>query len=319
MKLREFRPSDVDDVQREMQLNFGEELALQGWDPDHFRGMIERAFGFPVGWLLAVLGAVGRAPAHLLVAEEQGHVVATTFVFFQKTHGYIAVVMTDPAFRGKGIASALLQRAEEIIRRRHRRWAVLDVLTNNTVAKRLYDQRGYRPVRLQHWLVRAISSGEEAPRNGAAILRPMEKKDLRPLLELYRAQIPPEAREILAPEKSWLDPPPYLQAMMEATSAAWCTGPRRAPSTYVRATFTTPKEAGNLGAPLLDPRSTAEERALLLPTALHWLASLGATKVVTQVPSYHPDVLELLRRSGFQEKLTMETRVLALDGPLNRR
>lgn len=312
MIIRELRRSDAARISHEMEINFGQELSLQGWDPAHFQQVIDRSFGFPAGWVLALLRALRRPPVHLFVAEEGGQVVATTFLFFQRTHGYVAAVMTDPGFRGRGIASELLRRAEEACRRRGRRWVALDVLTQNEPARTLYLKRGYRPLRLQHWLTRSLAQRAEAFRPAGPEVRPMEKEDLRPLLDLYARQQPDPVREILAPEKALLSPPRYLQTVMSATTAAWCTGAVGDPSAYFRATFTTPKQAGNLGAPLFAPRATAVERAELLETALGWLAASGARDVVCEVPEYSSAGLAMLREAGFEERWTMETLTLDL-------
>ena len=310
MILRELRRGDAPEVSREMQLNFGQELSVQGWDASHFQEVVDRSFRFPAGWVLALLRVLGRPPVHLYVAEDGGKIVGTTFLFFQRTHGYIAAVMTDPAFRGRGIASKLLERAEGACRRRKRRWAVLDVLSHNDVALRLYLKRGYRPLRVQHWVSRTLDP-PPAPPAATGSVRPMVDSDLDPLLEMYTAQQPPEVRSILVVERSWISPPHYLQSVMVSTAGAWCTGPPGAPTGYVRANFTTPQEAGHLSAPLLAPTSTAEERNGLLHSALGWLRASGAREVVCEVPAYATEALRSLLDAGFTERWTMDT--LALD------
>lgn len=312
MNVREMRRSDTPQVAEEMRINFGEELALKGWDPEHFTRIVDRSFGFPAGTLLFLLRLVRRSPVHLFVAEEGGKVVGTTFLFLQKSHGYVGAVMTDPAFRGRGFASTLLQRSEDACRRRRRTWVVLDVLQGNTGARNLYLQRGYRPLRVQHWLVRPLGQGREAFRASAPGIRPMEKKDLGPLLELYAQQQPPEVRRVLAPERSHIAPPQYLQSMMSASSAAWCTGPVGAPTGYLRATFTTPKQAGNISAPLLGAHLPPSERVALLEAGLSWLAAQGAPRVVTEVPDYAREALALLHEAGFEERWAMDTLLLTL-------
>lgn len=318
MIVREMRRGDADQVAHEMQLNFGEELALKGWDPDHFTNIVNRSFEFPAGTILVLLRAFHRSPVHLLVGEEGGRVVATTFLFFQKSHGYIAAVQTDPAFRGKGFANALLDQAEASCRKRARRWVVLDVLSDNTTARRIYERRGYRPIRVQHWLFRELGQPKEAFGSAGPGVRPMEKGDLNALLDLYQGQQPPDVRKVLAPERAHVSPPHYLQNMMSAISMAWCTGPPGAPTAYLRATFTTPKQAGNLSAPLLSPRCAPVERAELLEAGLAWLAANGARRVVTEVPGYAQDALTLLREAGFESRFTMDTMLLTLDASSSR-
>lgn len=316
--VREMRRSDAEQVSHEMEVNFHEELELKGWDPTHFAEVVDRSFRFPAGTLLLLLRAFRRSPVHLFVAEEGGKVIATTFVFFQRTHGYIAAVMTDPAHRGKGVASSLLSRSEEACRRRRKPWAVLDVLCTNDPARELYLHRGYRPLRRQRWLYRAMGQGREAFRRSGPSVRPMEKPDLTALIDLYTRQQPPAVREVLPPERAHLAPPQYLQSMMSATSAAWCTGPVGAPTGYLRATFTTPKQAGNLSAPLISRTAGPAERAELLEAGLAWLAASGASRVVTEVPDYYVDALALLREMGFEERWAMDTMVLSVPSSRGR-
>ena len=56
---------------------------------------------------------------------------------------YISCIATDPANRGKGIASSLIRFAKEEARGRK---LVLDVLEENTNAVRLYEKLGFRRV-----------------------------------------------------------------------------------------------------------------------------------------------------------------------------
>lgn len=313
MILREMRRADGPELLDQLRKNFGDEFEITGKDPAHFLEVIDRATSFPYGWLWRLLRLLGVSPAHMYIGEEQGHIVGATFVTIFRTHGYLSMVMTDPAHRNQGIARQVLDRAEGTVRRRHRAWAVLDVRANNDPALRIYNARGYRPLRTQYWLFRPLDAPREAFRNAPQV-RPMTKPDLPRLLSLYSEQQPDAVRKILAPERSHLSPAEQFQRVLAAQSASWCIGPVGAPTGFLRATFTTAKEAGNLSLPLLDPASSSVERSALLETALAWLAGLGVRRVLVEVPAYATDALTLLKEAGFT--VTQEITTMAL--PLTR-
>jgi ribosomal protein S18 acetylase RimI-like enzyme len=91
----------------------------------------------------------------LLVAREEGIV---GFVMFElqtgiyqhsTTRGVIQNIYVEPASRDEGIGSALLDAAEEALRERGAEVLSLEVLARNQNARRLYENRGYEPHRIE--------------------------------------------------------------------------------------------------------------------------------------------------------------------------
>ncbi len=308
MMLREFRPSDGPDVLRELSLNFARENDLTGMDAAHFLRVVEKAYHGAIGTLLRLSRLFGVPPVLFLVAEEDHRLVGTTFVSFQKGHGYLAMVMTDPNYRRRGVASSLLDRAELACRRRRRRYSILDVMEDNAEAQRLYRERGYEPLRRLEGWVRALPSGDPKPPR-TDLVRPTRPSDVPFLVEAHRERMPPRVREILTGGVSALLPPRWLDRVLLSESTAWCTGPVGRPTAYARATFTTSQEPGILSLPFLAEGATAEEREGILLTALGWLSEHGADRAAATCPEHESRTRTLLEEQGFSLRWRTETMV----------
>ncbi len=71
--------------------------------------------------------------------------------------GLIENVYVEPAFRGEGVGSALLDAAEELLHSAGVDVIAIEALADNEAAQRLYHSHGYSPHRLE--LEKRISSG----------------------------------------------------------------------------------------------------------------------------------------------------------------
>jgi len=314
MMIREFRPSDGPAVLHELSLNFARENALTGMDATHFLQVVEKTYHGAIGLLLRLSRLFGVPPVLFLVAEEDRRLVGTTFVSFQGGHAYLAMVMTDPAYRRRGVASALLDRAELAGRRRRRRFSVLDVMEDNSEAQRLYQERGYVTIRRMEGWMRALPAPSPGlPRPG--LVRPTGNVDVPFLVEAYRQRMPPRVREVLPAGVSSLLPPRWLDRVLLSESAAWCVGPHRRPTGYARATFTTSQEPGILSLPFLGEEASQEESDGLLSVALDWLSRRGADRVAATVPDYDPRPRRLLEEHGFSLRWRTDTLVKDLRRP----
>lgn len=89
----------------------------------------------------------------LLVAEVEGRVVGQIFLQFNYVRidlddgfrsGYFHAFRVRPEFRNEGIGTALLERAEQVLRDRGLERAVVAVNKENDGALRLYERRGYQ-------------------------------------------------------------------------------------------------------------------------------------------------------------------------------
>ncbi|EFW93081.1 GCN5-related N-acetyltransferase [Haladaptatus paucihalophilus DX253] len=105
----------------------------------------------------AVRDAVARHVIEndLLVARDEGIV---GFVMFEletglyrhsTARGIVQNIYVEPASRNEGVGSALLAAAEEKLRERGAEVLALEVLARNENARRLYENRGYEPHRIE--------------------------------------------------------------------------------------------------------------------------------------------------------------------------
>lgn len=308
MMLREFRPSDGPEVVRELSLNFAQENALTGMDASHFLRVVEKAYHGALGTLLRLSRLFGVPPVLFLVAEEDHRLVGTTFVSFQGGLGYLAMVMTDPDHRRRGVASALLDRAELACLRRRRRYSVLDVMEDNLAAQRLYRGRGYERLRrVEGWVHPLPATSLRPPPPGR--VRATLPSDVPFLVEAHREGMPPRVREVLPAGVSSLLPRRYLDRVLLSESSAWCTGPPGRPTAYARGTFTTPREPGLLSLPYVAEGIAPEESEGLLSVALDWLSQRGADRAAVTVPEYERRTSALLERHGFSLRWRTDTLV----------
>ncbi|MEA3335184.1 MAG: GNAT family N-acetyltransferase [Chloroflexota bacterium] len=160
----------------------GAQLAVEGQVP--FRGLrplnprrdlgqvadlIEEAFGGELepGGIIALrdlralaragplIGLMARSDPYLedvlggFVWIEENRVVGNVTV--QRTDSYgkrwqIANVAVMEAYRGRGIGRILVEAGLDRIAQRHGKWAVLQVRTNNAIARGLYEDLGFEPL-----------------------------------------------------------------------------------------------------------------------------------------------------------------------------
>jgi GNAT superfamily N-acetyltransferase len=86
----------------------------------------------------------------VFVAEIDGaitgfiHVRSLEDYYRRRKHGHVADIVVADSHEGQGIATALLQRAEEWSRAQGYDWMTLGVFEQNTRAERLYQRLGYR-------------------------------------------------------------------------------------------------------------------------------------------------------------------------------
>jgi ribosomal protein S18 acetylase RimI-like enzyme len=84
----------------------------------------------------------GYALAHVMPAEATW--LADTWVTGTRI-GEVESLAVAPAYRNRGIGSALLEQLERVLAQHQIHDLVVGVLPGNTGANRLYQSRGYRP------------------------------------------------------------------------------------------------------------------------------------------------------------------------------
>ncbi len=108
----------------------------------HYRQIFLRTFADQqAGRRLMLVADVGNFPVgqiwiHLSDAEYDER--------YRQRRGYLYALRVLEPFRGKGIGTRLIQRAESLLVERGYRWSVIAVTKDNNAARRLYERLGYR-------------------------------------------------------------------------------------------------------------------------------------------------------------------------------
>ncbi len=305
--LRELRRSDLPRVVELMRLSFPEEEALLGSRPGDFARVGNRLFRLDTRILLAVLRAVGRSPARFFVAEEGGTLVATTLTSFPARVGYISMVMVDPAFRRRGLARRLLERAREATVQRGRPYLALDVLDANGPARTLYESLGYRPLRPSAYFVRDAPA-DLAPATGpAAPIRPFEPRDAPGIVAANRAVTPAPVQEVLPMSERAFRDGGFGAAIFNAESASWVVDRGRGAEAYCGAVVPRAMDAAHLRCPVLGPTVPPDLATALVRTAAGWLGSKGAPRIVTRVPADLTRARAAVESVGFRHAIPITT------------
>lgn len=104
--------------------------------------------------MLATLGAY-QVDGGLLVARDQKTVVGFASVTVERgslaldcTRGLLSNLYVDPAYRGRGIGTALLEAAETELRDRGVDVCTLEAMAGNEAARRFYRRAGYDSFRI---------------------------------------------------------------------------------------------------------------------------------------------------------------------------
>ena len=105
---------------------------------------IERA-SYPTPWSRSMFAAELRKPSSVAIGSylEAGDLVGYAFVSRYVDAWHVMNVAVAPEYRGRGIATTLLERAFEITAADPRRGYTLEVRVSNTDAIRLYERLGF--------------------------------------------------------------------------------------------------------------------------------------------------------------------------------
>jgi ribosomal protein S18 acetylase RimI-like enzyme len=303
--IRELRKTDATRVFELLKIGFPEEESLIGTNPEGFAKVVKRLFRWDTQFVIRLLRLFGRPIYRFFVVEEDGRVVATTLLSFPERSGYVSTVVVDPAYRRRGLAQALLERARAVTQASGRRYIVLDVLSQNTAARTLYERIGYRPLREGALFVRDAN----APLTGgpSTALRPFRPRDARALVEVSRRSIPPEVMEVLPVAEGALRGSNFVDRVLESASAAWVIDHGRGPEAHLSATATRASNSGHVSSPIIGEGVSAPEAVALVRTAIDWCVAQGAPRIATHVPVANVRGRAALLEGGFHEALADQT------------
>ena len=307
MILRELRAKDATDLLEFLQRYFPEEEALLGTRPEGFRKVVRRIFRWDARLVLGVLRSIGRPIFRFFVIEDGGRLVATTLLTYSANAGYVSMVVVDPAYRRRGLARDLLERARAASRKRGKRFVALDVLEANTPARALYERIGYRRLRTTAYFVHDRPQAMRPPPSSVPGLRAFDRRDARALAGLAREGRPPALNEVLPTTARELTGSAWEGEVLASELAAWVLDTGAGAVAWVSAAVSEATEAGHLSCPILGSRVSAEAAADLVRTAGAWCAERRVPRVMTMVPEENVRAREALEAVGFRHAIPVLT------------
>ncbi len=307
MIVRELRVRDAADLLGFLQRYFPEEEALLGTRPEGFLEIVRRLFRWDVRLVLALLRLVRRPIFRFFVIEDGGRLVATTLLTFSKAAGYVSMVVVDPAYRRRGLARELLDRARRATRSRGKPFLVLDVLAANAPARALYERIGFRTLRATAYYVQDAPESLLPGPTGIPGIRPFDRRDAPALAAIAGRGRPPEVERVLPSTPRELTGSSWEGALLASELTAWVYDPGSGPQAWVSAAVSRATEAGHLSSPIVGPSVPAEAAASLVRTAAAWCAARRVPRVMTMVPEENTGGRAALEGVGFRSVIPVLT------------
>jgi ribosomal protein S18 acetylase RimI-like enzyme len=307
--IREFRPADTPVVAQLLTNEFPTEGRMLGMSPEMVFRVVKRVYRPDMRLLLGLLRLVGKPVYRFLIADDGGRAVGTTILSFPPKSVYISTVATDPSARRRGHARALLERSREIARRMGREYLVLDVLTDNTPARTLYEQRlGYVPLREVQYFVRDHPQ-EFGPEPSALPdgIRPFRPADEKALVALAAAETPPDVLKVLPRTTSGLKSNGFEERLFETTSAAWVVDRGAGPEAGVAVSRSPSMEAAHITAPIVAPGADPARVQAMVRLAGAWCGARGALRIAGSVPLASVRARAALEQEGFRPEISLWT------------
>lgn len=262
------------------------------------------------------------------VWEEEGEIVGNITVQRADKYGarwQIANVAVAPAWRGRGISRRLMENALNHIRSQGGKWAVLQVYTENSIARNLYGKLGFEDV--------GGITDMEAPRQPKGVapsnlpnLHPFDSTQWQPLYDLANTEWGAQAQWWRALRRSDFEP----SIEQELGDWFWKTLGRRQtyrtavlPGNFNRATSATRFEAaavltaeGWRGAHKLQLLVRQEHwgkwETGLVDWAMNLLTSYPVNRVTISLPAEHLPGRAALEQAGFVAQRTLMTMKLEI-------
>jgi ribosomal protein S18 acetylase RimI-like enzyme len=305
MRIRDARKSDGPRVLEFMQRYFPEEESIMGTRPEGFSKVVARIYRWDARLALGLLRLVRRPVFRLLVAEEDGRLAATTLLTFNGPTGYLSMVVVDPAYRRRGFARALLERARSIAQRAGKTYVALEVLSANAPAIELYENLGYRRLASSAFEVHASArTFGDAPEPASPAIRPFRKDDASAIAAIARARNPPEYERVMPTRAEAIRGSPFAERVLQGESAAWVVDRGRGPEAWVSASCSPATEAAQMAAPITAPALEPELGLTLVRTAGTWIASRRSGRIMSVVPEVNAAGRAALEAGGFHEAIS---------------
>jgi ribosomal protein S18 acetylase RimI-like enzyme len=305
--IRDFRKSDVDDLLNLLPMCFAKEFEVTGFDPDHIRDMVNRAFGKTGRIFLGLSRLFGKEPIKFLVAEVNSKVIGTTIVSNTRKVGYIQTVMVHPDYRRKGIATRLLKDAIAYVQSKKMHKAVLSVDSTNTSAICAYAKMGFRAFEHIAYLIGETESLPALGDTNEIITRPLRKDDWDEVYNLVRASEDPNRLRIFGFSKNNFKTP-FLQRLLHFSAQKKIVAVIDGKIVgYAQTSCTTPKEAGSISSIQAAAQDGSKEVEMALISAgINDIRRGGVNRIRVTVACMKQELIETLKNLGFRESLVMD-------------
>ena len=308
MRTRDLRARDAPRLLEFLRLHFTEEERILGTRPEGFEEVVRRVFRWDARIALGLLRLLNRPIFRFFVIEsDDGAVIATTLVTFPARAGFLSLVAVDPAFRRRGLARQLLERARTATVRRGRPYLALDVLEQNLPARTLYASLGYRPLRRSTYAVLERPPSLPAGLPPVPGLRPFAPSDAGPLAAIARAEKPPEVEAVLPTTSGDIGGSALVGRILHSESAAWVLDEGQGPVAWISANVSPAQETGYVSAPIIGPSVAPATAVQLVATATAWLAARRVPRVTLLPSEDNRRGRAALEAVGFRDEIGMVT------------
>ncbi|HXQ79122.1 MAG: GNAT family N-acetyltransferase [Thermoplasmata archaeon] len=257
---------------------------------------------WPIWIFLKLSQFIGRPFLQVHVAADGPRLVGTATIVRFRSAGYVVGVATDPEYRGRGIASQLLERLRVEAVRLHRTWITLDTETENETALRVYRRAGYREIGRFTWFRRT-----GLPSFAGPTLPPATERAVRELLAPLDASRGADFRSALPANVRVLN---HLELMFQAGQVqrqTWVEVGSNGVPDAVRAYFARSTRMGVLFPLMSEPTPAAETLAGLLRSGAEWLRPKEPVISLAVVPEPVGAIGASLEQLGFAPVVSSTT------------
>lgn len=307
----DFRKGDLEGFLQCLRKSFVEEFEVRGFDADFWRKMTRRRFKLSGRIFFGFLRLLSREPIKLFVADVNGTVAGATMTDLDGKIGYINNVMVHPNFRRKGIGTKLMNATLNYMKKRKLARAILHVRPDNTPAKGLYDKFGFRKFEDTIRLTAQIDSLPSSKKVETVQIKDFdEKKDIDAVYELMKSSIDPVRFKIYDFKKRDLKTSLMERIIHISTERKFLAVREETVIGYVRSSYTSAKEAGRISLYVPSEIPLEEIVEILVQAGSDHIKTIGTKSVLTIVRSTKQELIDALKKMGFEERLTMEGMIL---------
>jgi len=293
--------------------NPSEEFPLLGLNPDQVEGILQRLQRWPVRLILGLSAALRRPLLKIYVLGEGARILGVAMVSFGPEVAQIGGLTVDASIRRRGFAQVLMNACERTGRHYRRSHLVLDVLSSNTPAIRLYEKLGYRTIRQVRWMVRDPTTPTGGwttdPRDR---LRPFRRADAPKLVEIASAAMPASVRALVRPRARDLRGASLSRRAGRVEAASWVLERQGEIIGYVKVVVSPAVEAAQFDPLFLTVPPAPEACRSLVGAALAWCAERQVPRAILALPDHLDELRPALEQVGFTENFRLQTMALNL-------